>query len=128
MKRIAGPLRVELAQYRELAAFSQFGSDLSKDTLDRLRHGERIVEILKQPQYSPMPVEQQILILYMLTNKYFSKVYVEHTRKCQDDFLEFIDSKHSYISDEIRKTGDISADIEVKVKAAIEEFFSQQQD
>ncbi len=69
MKKLAGPLRIELAQYRELAAFAQFGSDLSKDTLERLKHGERIVEILKQPQYQPMPVEQQTLLLYVLTRK-----------------------------------------------------------
>jgi len=73
MKRIAGPLRMELAQYRELAAFAQFGSDLSQDTLDRLRHGERIVEVLKQPQYRPMPVEEQVLVLFALTNRFLSK-------------------------------------------------------
>jgi F-type H+-transporting ATPase subunit alpha len=122
MKKIAGPLRVELAQYRELAAFAQFGSDLNKETLDRLRHGERIVEVLKQNQYQPMPVEQQVLVLYVLTHKYFSGVNVENTIKTERQFLQFINEKYSDITDEIREKREISAELEVKVKAAIEAF------
>ncbi|MCL2162990.1 MAG: F0F1 ATP synthase subunit alpha [Oscillospiraceae bacterium] len=122
MKRIAGPLRVELAQYRELAAFAQFGSDLSKDTLERLRHGERIVEILKQPQYEPMPVELQVLIFYMLTRRYFSGVKVENVQQAASDYLSFIDEHHKNIPDEIREKHMISDELEDKIIAAAEEF------
>ena len=122
MKKIAGPLRVELAQYRELAAFAQFGSDLSKDTLDRLRHGERIVEILKQPQYEPMPVEKQVLLLYALTNRYFSNVNVENIQKSEADFLRFADERYRGIVDEIRDKREISDELDEKIKALAEEF------
>ena len=126
MKKIAGPLRVELAQYRELAAFAQFGSDLSKDTLDRLRHGERIIEVLKQPQYEPMPVEKQVLLLYVLTHKYFSKVNVEQVQKTEAEFLKYIEERHDPITNEIREKKEISAGLEEKIKAAVEEFFNKQ--
>jgi len=126
MKRIAGPLRVELAQYRELAAFAQFGSDLSKDTLDRLRHGERIVEILKQPQYEPMTVERQVLLFYALTRKYFSSVKVELVQKTADDFMKFIGERYKEITDEIREKKDISVELESKIKTVSEEFIKSQ--
>ena len=123
MKKMSGPLRIELAQYRELASFAQFGSDLSKDTLDRLRHGERIVEILKQPQYHPMPVEKQVLLLYMLTNKYFSGVNVEHVQRASSELLDFISDRYNHIFDEIRETKDISKELDEVIKTAGEEFF-----
>jgi F-type H+-transporting ATPase subunit alpha len=122
MKKIAGPLRLELAQYRELAAFAQFGSALSQDTLDRLRHGERIVETLKQPQYNPMPVEEQVLILYMLTNRYLSNVKVEDIKETQNDFLGFIHRGHGDILTELREKKSIDTALEDKIKAAITEF------
>jgi len=122
MKRIAGPLRIELAQYRELAAFAQFGSDLSKDTLERLRHGERIVEILKQPQYRPIPVDKQVLLLYVLINKHLSDVPVPKVREFEKDFLAFIDKYHGDITDEIKSTGDITPELENKINSAIETF------
>jgi len=122
MKKIAGPLRIELAQYRELAAFVQFGSDLSQDTLDRLKQGERIVEVLKQPQYRPMPVEKQVLILYALTYRYLTDVRVEHVRKFQYDFLAFVDEHHGGIAAEIREKQAISEALEEKIKAAIDAF------
>jgi F-type H+-transporting ATPase subunit alpha len=122
MKKIAGPLRVELAQYRELAAFAQFGSGLSKDTLDRLRHGERIVETLKQPQYQPLPVEQQVLILYVLTNRYLSEVKVEDIRQIQSDMMKYFLASHSDILDEIRETKEISDALEAKIKVAVTDF------
>ena len=77
MKKVAGPIRMELAQYRELQSFSQFGSDLDKDTLDRLNHGKRVMEILKQPQYKTLEVEKEVVILYAVTNKYLDDVPVE---------------------------------------------------
>lgn len=125
MKKIAGPLRIELAQYRELAAFAQFGSDLSKDTLERLRHGERIIEILKQPQYHPMPVERQVLILYVLTNKYLSDVYVERVKEFETDFLNYIDERYSHVMAEIRDKGKVSDELEQEIKTAITEFKKQ---
>jgi len=124
MKKMSGPLRIELAQYRELASFAQFGSDLSKDTLDRLRHGERIVEILKQPQYEPLPVENQVLLLFMLTNRYFSTVNVEDVQKVSRDFLEFIHDRYFEIGDEIRKTKKVSDELTEKLKAAADDFMS----
>jgi len=125
MKKLAGPIRIELAQYRELAAFSQFGSDLSQDTLDRLRHGERIVELLKQPQYSPLPVEQQVLTLYVLTNKYLSDIALEEIQEFNQRFLAFIDEAYSHILTEIREKKDISNELELEIKTAIDEFKEQ---
>jgi len=122
MKRIAGPLRLELAQYRELAAFAQFGSDLSADTLDRLRHGERIVEVLKQPQYKPMPVEQQVIVLYALTNRYFAEINVEDVGRKVEDMLAFFVSSKSDIMEEIREKKNVDKDLEEKIKSALTEF------
>ena len=123
MKKISGPLRIELAQYRELASFAQFGSDLSKDTLDRLKHGERIVEILKQPQYEPLSVEHQVLLLFLLNNRYFSDVRVENVQRASREFLGFIEEQHSGISKEIRETQVVSDELSEKIKAASEDFF-----
>ena len=123
MKKISGPLRIELAQYRELASFAQFGSDLSKDTLDRLRHGERIVEILKQPQYQPLSVEHQVIILFLLTNKYFSEINVEQVQAASSEFLRFIDEQYHDIPQEIRDTKEISDEVTAKLRSAADEFF-----
>ncbi|MCL2023760.1 MAG: F0F1 ATP synthase subunit alpha [Oscillospiraceae bacterium] len=122
MKKIAGPLRIELAQYRELQSFVQFGSDLSEDTMVRLEHGKRIVEILKQNQYSPMPVEQQVLILYVLTNNHLSDVPVEKVQRFQRHFLKFINENYSDIPAEIADTKEISDELEERILEAIEEF------
>ena len=123
MKKISGPLRIELAQYRELASFAQFGSDLSKDTLDRLRHGERIVEILKQPQYEPLSVEQQVEVLYLLTNRYYSKINVEHVQRATREFLGFVEEQYAEIPREIRETQVISDETSERLKTAADEFF-----
>ena len=125
MKKLAGPLRVELAQYRELASFTQFGSDLSKDTLERLRHGERIVETLKQPQYEPMPVEHQVLLLYGLTKKFFAPVEVRDIQQIQRDLISHVNEKHSNIFEEIRKTGDISRDLEKEINNFLSPFVAE---
>jgi F-type H+-transporting ATPase subunit alpha len=122
MKRIAGPLRIELAQYRELASFAQFGSDLSKDTLDRLKHGERIVEILKQPQYEPLSVQHQVLLLYMLTNRYFHGVNVEDVLKTANEFLLFMEDRYKDIPDEIKNKKTVSSELESRVRSACDEF------
>jgi F-type H+-transporting ATPase subunit alpha len=123
MKKISGPLRIELAQYRELASFAQFGSDLSKDTLDRLKHGERIVEILKQPQYEPLPVEHQVLLLFLLTNRFFANINVEDVQRASREYLSFLEQQYNEIPKEIRETHVISDELTEKTKTASEEFF-----
>lgn len=122
MKKLAGPLRIEFAQYRELAAFAQFGSDLSPDTLERLAQGERIMEILKQPQYHPMPVEYQVLILYALVNRHLNDVKLNRIREFQRDFLMYVHDKRPDIVKEIRETGDLSEALEENIKDVIREF------
>ena len=125
MKKVAGPIRIELAQYRELAAFAQFGSDLDKDTTDRLRQGERIIEILKQPQYKTLTVEQQVLILYAVTNKYLTSVPLEKIADFQKEFLTYIDTKQPDIMSELKSTGAISDSLEAKIKSALDKFKSE---
>ncbi len=122
MRKVAGALRLELAQYRELASFAQFGSDLDKDTLDRLRHGERIVEVLKQPQYKTMPVEHEVLILFAVTKKYLQNIKVENVAEFEGEYLDFMETRHSEVVDELRATHDISPELEKKMIAATEEF------
>ena len=122
MKKIAGPIRVELAQYRELAAFSQFGSELDADTKERLAQGERIKEILKQPQYKPMPVEYQVIIIYAATKKYLLDIPVEDIGRFETGFFEFIDTKYPEIPTQIRETQVLSEENEAALVKAIEEF------
>jgi len=122
MRKIAGPIRLELAQYRELAAFAQFGSDLDKDTLEQLKQGERIVQILKQPQYKPLPVEHEAIILYAVTHKYLSDVKVERVLEFEADLLNFMEAKHPEIPQELREKKELSADLEERLKATIELF------
>ena len=125
MKKLAGPLRIEFAQYRELAAFSQFGSDLSQDTVDRLNHGERIMEVLKQPQYRPMPVEDQVLILYALNNNHLKDIELGRILKFQRDLIKYIDSHAAHIKEQIRETGEISEELEKEIDAVIAEVKKQ---
>lgn len=127
MKRLAGPLRIEFAQYKELAAFSQFGSDLNQDTLDRLNQGERITEVLKQPQYRPMAVEDQVLILYALSNKHLTDIEVERILRFQRDFINYVNQHAPHIKEEIKQTGDISKDLEQEIDKAITETKKQYQ-
>ncbi|MBR1861586.1 MAG: F0F1 ATP synthase subunit alpha [Lachnospiraceae bacterium] len=122
MKKIAAPIRTELAQYRELASFAQFGSELDNDTKEKLAQGERIREVLKQPQYSPMPVQYQILIIYAVTRKYLLDVPVEDITRFEKDFFEFIKTKYPEIPSSIVDTKVISDEIEEKLKKAIVEF------
>ncbi len=122
MKKIAGPIRVELAQYRELAAFAQFGSELDDDTKERLAQGERIKEMLKQPQYKPMPVEYQVMIIYATTKKYLLDVPVTEIGRFESEFFEFVDTKYPEIPGQIRDTKELSAENEQALIKAIEEF------
>lgn len=125
MKKIAAPIRVELAQYRELAAFSQFGSELDADTKEKLEQGERIKEILKQPQYKPMPVQYQVIIIYVATNKYLLDIPVEDVTRFETEFFEFLDTKYAEIPSAIAAEKVISDETEAKLKKAIEEFKAQ---
>jgi len=122
MRKIAGPLRVELAQYRELASFAQFGSDLDKDTLDRLRQGERIVETLKQPQYRTMTVEQQILVFFAVTRKFLTRVNVEKVLDFEQEMLGYIDAKYPELLAEIKEKRDVNPDLEEHMTSAINDF------
>ena len=122
MKKVAGPIRMELAQYRELQSFSQFGSDLDKDTLDRLNHGKRVMEILKQPQYKTLEVEKEVVILYAVTNKYLVDVPVEKIADFERGFFEFMEQNHNNILIEIKETGVMSDKATEELKSAIESF------
>ncbi|MBR3772217.1 MAG: F0F1 ATP synthase subunit alpha [Clostridium sp.] len=122
MKKIAGPIRIELAQYRELAAFSQFGSDLDADTKEKLAQGERIKEILKQPQYNPMPVEYQVIIIYAATKKYLLDIAVDKILDFEKGLFEYIDTKYAEIPASIRETKEITDETEKNLIQAITEF------
>lgn len=125
MKKIAAPIRTELAQYRELAAFSQFGSELDADTKEKLAQGERIKEVLKQPQYKPMPVQYQVIIIYVVTNKYLLDVAVEDITRFETEFFEFLDTKYPEVPSAIAKNKEINDETDAKLKKAIEEFKTQ---
>jgi F-type H+-transporting ATPase subunit alpha len=122
MKQVAGTLRLDLAQYRELAAFAQFGSDLDKATQQKLNRGARLVELLKQPQYQPMPAQEQVVSLYAGTRGFMDDVPLDAVRKFETELLEFLrNSKADVLKDIIEKKA-LDADIEGRLKAAIEEF------
>ena len=122
MKKIAGPIRIDLAQYKELAAFAQFGSDLDADTKEKLAQGERIREVLKQPQYKPMPVEYQVIIIYAATKKYLLDVEVSSIRTFEKELFDFIDTKYSEVPKAIREEKQMSEETEAALIKAIEEF------
>jgi F-type H+-transporting ATPase subunit alpha len=122
MKQVAGTLRLDLAQYRELAAFAQFGSDLDKATLAQLNRGQRMVELLKQDQYSPLPVEQQILVIFAGTNGYVDEVPVNMVKKFEQELLRFATSKHQALLSDIATKKQLDDDLKSRIKAAIEEF------
>lgn len=125
MKKFAAPIRVELAQYRELAAFSQFGSELDADTKERLAQGERIKEMLKQPQYKPMPVEYQVIIIYAATRKYLLDIEVSRVQEFEKGLFEFIDTKYPDIPENIKTNKVLDDDTEKLLVKAIEEFKSE---
>ena len=125
MKKIAGPIRTELAQYRELASFAQFGSELDDDTRERLAQGERIKEVLKQPQYQPIAVEKQIVIIYAVTRKYLLDVPVERIAEFEKGLYEFVETKYPEIYKAIRETGEINSETDVLIQKAITEFKNQ---
>lgn len=119
MKKITGPMRIEYAQYKELAAFSQFGSDLNPETIAQLNHGERIMEVLKQPQSQPMNVADQILIFYALANGYLESVDISNIQTFERDLFQYVDSNAPEVKDDIRETGDVSEENEKKINEMI---------
>lgn len=123
MKRLAGPLRINLAQYRELAVFAQFGSDLDKMTRDKLIQGERLLETLKQPQYNPIPAEEQVVILYAATDRYLMELPVSKVRQFNSELIVYIREKYPEVLKAIAETGELKGDIEETLKKAIHEFF-----
>jgi len=122
MKKVAGPLRLGLAQYRELEAFAQFGSELDAATQRQLARGARTVEILKQPQYEPVPVERQVVAIYAVTNGYLDDVAVEDIRKWEKDFLAYLDGSHPDLLKGIRSKKELTEDLTTQLKAAITAF------
>ncbi|MGI6127169.1 MAG: F0F1 ATP synthase subunit alpha [Planifilum sp.] len=122
MKKVAGGLRLDLAQYRELAAFAQFGSDLDKATQARLARGERVTELLKQDENQPMPVEKQVASLYTATKGYLDDIPVADVRRFEREFLSFLDAEHADILKDIKEKKDLTEEIENRLKQAIESF------
>nr|PZN89607.1 MAG: F0F1 ATP synthase subunit alpha [bacterium] len=122
MRKVAGRLRLDLAQYRELEAFAQFGSDLDPATQRQLARGQRTVEVLKQPQYAPMPVEHQVMILYAVTNGYLDSVPVDQIRVWEAGFHEFMRDRYPQVGEAIRTTKDLSDETEQQLIKAIREY------
>jgi len=122
MKKLAAPIRVELAQYRELAAFSQFGSELDADTKEKLAQGERIKEMLKQPQYKPMPVEKQVVIIYAATRKYLIDIPVDRILEFESGLFEYISTNAPEIFEGIRETKKLTDELEQSLIKAITAF------
>jgi F-type H+-transporting ATPase subunit alpha len=122
MKKVSGKLRLELAQYRELLSFSQFGIELDREASGRLAKGERLYEILKQPQYSPIKYEKEVLILYAAINDKLNDIAVKDIKQFEIEFFEYMDTYHREIADSIRKTGDLRSDVMASLDEAIEDF------
>jgi F-type H+-transporting ATPase subunit alpha len=122
MKQVAGTLRLDLAQYREMAAFAQFGSDLDAATQKMLARGARLVEVLKQPQFQPQPVERQVLIVYAATNGHVDHLPVETVRRYESDLFDFVESKHPQVLALLREKREISAEVTQALGAVLEEF------
>ena len=122
MKQVAGTLRIELAQYRELAAFAQFGSDLDKATQSQLERGKRLTEILKQPQYQPMPVEDQVFIIWTVTNGLADDIAVEDLKRFESEINTFIKEAHPSVLSTIRDKKSIDDDLKSSMREAVEDF------
>jgi len=122
MKKVSGKVKLDLAQYRELASFSQFGSDIDKDTKARLDHGLILMEILKQPQYSPVRVEHQVMMIYAATNGYLEDIAVANVKAFEKEFYDFMDTHHPEIGKTIKQTGNLDESTDENLKNAILEF------
>jgi F-type H+-transporting ATPase subunit alpha len=122
MKQVAGTLRIDLAQFRELAAFAQFGSDLDKSTQDQLERGKRLTEILKQPQYKPMAVEEQVFIIWAVTNGLADDIAVEDLKRFEEGLTKFAENSHPAVLNTIRDKKNIDDDLKAAMKEAVEDF------
>ena len=122
MRQVAGTLRLDLAQYRELAAFAQFGSDLDKATLNQLNRGRRLVEVLKQPQNQPLAVEKQVIIIYAATNGYLDPIPVEQVRGYETELHKFLDTRKASLLASLSKEKAITDPIKAELNQALEEF------
>lgn len=122
MKKVAGTVKLAYAQYRELQAFAQFGSDLDKDTRERLEKGERIVQVLKQPEASPLSVEEQVMIIYAVNNNYLKDIEVDAIMQFETEFFRFMKETHPEVGKDIVETKDLTKENEERLKSAIEEF------
>jgi F-type H+-transporting ATPase subunit alpha len=122
MKKVAGSLKLDLAQFRELEAFAKFGSDLDKATMKTLSKGARLVELLKQGLYQPVPVEKQIVSVYVGTNDYMESIAVEDIKRFEKEFLEFVELKYNDIFEKIRVEKVLDEQVTDKIKKAVEEF------
>ncbi|MFY9574574.1 MAG: F0F1 ATP synthase subunit alpha [Blastocatellia bacterium] len=122
MKQVAGTLRLDLAQYRDLAAFAQFGSDLDKATQAQLNRGVRLTEILKQPQYSPMPVEKQVLIIWTATKGFLDDVAVEDLKKFEQGLMVFVENTRGSLLEKIRDRKKLDEELETEMRGAVTEF------
>ncbi|MDY6880287.1 MAG: F0F1 ATP synthase subunit alpha [Thermodesulfobacteriota bacterium] len=122
MKKVAGTLRLDMAQFRELEAFAQFGSDLDKATLRQLNRGRRLVEVLKQPQYQPMSAEKQVSILFAGASGYLDEWPEESIAEYERQLLDFLETRHADILSEIKEKNDISDELDAKLKKALDEF------
>ena len=125
MKKIAGRLRLELASYREKAAFAQFGSDLDKATQQQLARGERMVELLKQGQFMPMPMEEQVVIIYAGTNGFVDDYPVAVLGRYEKELFSYIKSRKQDVLDELKSTGKLEGDLEKRLRDALTEFAKQ---
>src|SRR6266513_1975832 len=122
MKQVAGRLRLDLAQYRELEAFAQFGSELDQATQKQLARGVRVVEVLKQPQYQPMPVEQQVIVIFAVTNGYLDDVPVPEIKAWEQGFRDFMAAQHPDVGEEIRTRRVLGDDLSARLRAAVAEY------
>ena len=122
MKKVAGRLRLDLSQYYELATFAQFATDLDQSTKEKIERGKRIVEILKQEQYVPFKVENEVIVIYLAVSGELDDIPLDSVREFERDFLKFMDSEYKSISGEIAKKKEMSEDLEKKLVKAISEF------
>jgi F-type H+-transporting ATPase subunit alpha len=122
MKQVAGKIKGELAQYREMAAFAQFGSDLDATTQRLLNRGARLTELLKQPQFSPMTVEEQVVVIYAGVNGYLDPLPVSAVRRFEDELLRYMRAEHPGVLDSIRDKKEITKETGDKLKAAVDKF------
>jgi F-type H+-transporting ATPase subunit alpha len=125
MRQVAGSLRLDLAQYRELAAFAQFGSDLDKATQAQLNRGRRLVEILKQPQYQPLAVEKQVVVVYAATKGHLDNVAIEDVRRYEEDLYRFLEARHPAVLTGIAAKKTLDDDLRASIEGALKDFGQQ---